>query len=367
MVGACVLSVLALACGVWGLVARFRQIVPPGNPMVEPVSGSWPEVAPVGCPASGTLTAADRESRDRLLACLDGLFAEDDRPVATPVLMASSTGPLPPPAAAIVTRLSSGATGSAVLARLQLATAGPRVLAETIGVNPVLTGQVLKIANSPLFGVRCQVTSLEQAIGLLGLAHLRTLLYTELLEQAAETAGIVPGLRRSLWSHLGRTAVLARHIAPALAGLDAQTLHTVGLLHDIGRLVLGGPGNGNHGPGIAAEQAVHGVDHTVAGAAVCAGFHLPDTVCHGVRLHHAPCVVELEDLEADLTAIRHGLAVCIADRLAWALDDGGDSALPAAVRPSYRFLVNEAMLSRLVAEPELYVTLRQAMVLVGRA
>uniref|UniRef100_I2Q5U9 HDOD domain-containing protein n=1 Tax=Desulfovibrio sp. U5L TaxID=596152 RepID=I2Q5U9_9BACT len=362
MLWVCVLIAVAVLAAAWAGRGRSRAVFLAGDAAAEPTAGANPAVA-AGPAEPGPLSEEERAGRDRLLACLDAMFA-DDGPAAGVLAVAATA--LPPDLAANAERLSSGMAGSQALARLHSAAAGPRLLAECIGLDPILTGHVLRIANSPLFGLRAQVTSLEQAIGVLGLSNLRTLLYTELLEQAAAKAGFVPGLRRSLWAHLGRTAVMARHIAPALPGLDPQALHTMGLLHDVGRLVLYGPGDVAFLPTAPAEDRAFGVNHAVAGAVACAGFHLPQGLCQGVRLHHAPFYVELEDLEADLTAIRYGLALCLADRLAWALEGRSLAAKPA-VRPSYRFLVNEAVLSRVVAGEALYVEMRQAMSLLGMA
>jgi hypothetical protein len=364
MLWVCVLLVaVALLAAAWAIRGRSYAVFSADDALAEPAAGTWPAMA-LRPAASRPLSEEERAGRDRLLACLDAMFAEEG--LAAPAGVAVGEKALPPVLSANVDRLACGGAGSAALARLQNAAAGPRLLAESIGLDPILTGNVLRIANSPLFGLRAQVTSLEQAIGILGLSHLRTLLYTELLEQAAARAGLVPGLRRSLWAHLGRTAVMARHIAPALSGLDPQALHTMGLLHDVGRLALYGPDDAAFLPSTPAEDRAFGADHAVAGAMACAGFHLPPGLCQGVRLHHAPLYVELEDLEADMQAIRYGLALCLADRLAWALEGRSPAAGPA-IRPSYRFLVNEAVLARVVAGEGLYVEMRQAMSMLGMA
>lgn len=141
-------------------------------------------------------------------------------------------------------------------------------MADSIAAKPLLTGHVLKIANSPLFGLRVAIADVGQVIGVIGLCA--TLL---------------------LW-----------------------LAYTAGLLHDIGMLVLPvGQGSAPDVRDPAAEASAYGVHHGAAGAAVCAAFALPATLTAAVRLHHAPAVVEMEDVPAEASDIHLALAVGLAD------------------------------------------------------
>lgn len=351
-----VAAAILLLVVVWRIVRRGRQATPP----FETVAPLEPER-----PSRSALLVSDSAAGRRLAACLAGLLREVDQDVpGGRELFALPARPWPAALAKGLSRLSAGAAGGEALRRLQDPAVSPRQLADVIAADPVLTGQVLKIANSPLFGLRASVSSLQQAIGTMGLTNLRMLLFSEVLESAGARAGLAVPLRRELWPHLGASAVLARHIAPAFPGLDAGALFTAGILHDIGRLALYGPGDAAFYDDPRDEAARFGVNHAVAGSAACLEFDLPRDLREGVRLHHAPFYVEMEALDAEVADIRLALALGVADRLAHGFEDGGGALHEADAIPpilgSYRFLLQAPALARCLQDPKLHADLAQA-------
>lgn len=322
------------------------------------------EVAPAGAESSPALTAAAEAAGRSLSAGLAALLREEaaDAPCEAS-LFAPLVPPWPPGLARGLARLGAGAAGGEALRRLQDPSVGPRTLAGVIAADPVLTGQVLKIANSPLFGLRTAVSSLAQAIGIMGLTHLRLLLFNELLEGAGARVALAAAVRQALWLHLGTTAVLASHLAPAFSGLDTGTLFTAGMLHDLGRLALYGADDAAFLDDPRAETARFGVNHAVAGCAACRQFDLPRDLQEGVRLHHAPFFVEMEDVGAEIADIRLALALGLADRLAHVLEAGEGDPPAAVMRPvlaSYRFLLRPPVLDRCLHDPRLHADLVQS-------
>lgn len=351
-----VAAAILLLVVVWRIVRRGREATPP----IETASSPEPERSP-----RPEALVPDSAAGRRLAACLAELLREDDREACGGrELFVLPARPWPTALAKGLSRLSAGAAGGEALRRLQDPAVSPRQLADVIAADPVLTGQVLKIANSPLFGLRASVSSLQQAIGTMGLTNLRMLLFSEVLESAGARAGLAPALRRELWPHLGAAAVLARHIASAFPGLDAGALFTAGILHDIGRLALYGAGDAVFCDDPRDEMARFGVNHAVAGCAACLEFELPRGLREGVRLHHAPFYVEMEELDAEVADIRLALALGVADRLAHGFEDGGgvldetDGVVP--VLGSYRFLLQAPALARCLQDPKLHADLAQA-------
>ncbi len=360
MAGNQVLLVAAVVIGVgivlW-LALRRERASPPALRDVAAFETMASEVS-----SGAAYGEAESPEARRLAVALDVLLREEEAEApGAPELFALPGVPWPPLLTAGLTRLSAGAAGGEALRRLQDPDVSALRLADAIAADPVLTGHVLKIANSPLFGLRASVSSLQQAIGTMGLTNLRMLLFSELLESAGARAGLAAPLRRELWPHLGATAVLARHIAPAFPGLDAGALFTAGILHDIGRLTLYGPGDTAFLDDPRAEAARFGVNHAVAGGVACRAFELPQSLCEGVRLHHAAFFVEMEDLDAAVDDIRLALALGLADRLAHFLEEGGgvlDDASPEpSVLASYRFLVRPAVLGNCLRDARLYADL----------
>ena len=254
---------------------------------------------------------------------------------------------LPPRLASGLENLTAASAGTKALASLDQPRIGPKVLADIIGTDPVLAGNVLRLANSPLFGMRTSVSSLDKAIGLMGTGNLRTLLCIEVAESAAARAGIPAGLRQSLWGHLGKASMLARSIAPAFAHLDPGTLYTAGLLHDIGKLVLYGNGTTEFFSDIAEEERQFGVNHAVAGVLACKTFGLPQEICQAIRLHHAPFFIDAEDLGEDVATVSYALALSITELLMMDARDVQDDA-QNCVRESFKFLCNESILRKIL-------------------
>ncbi|WP_197084238.1 HDOD domain-containing protein [Desulfovibrio sp. TomC] len=276
---------------------------------------------------------------------------------------AASGRSLPPGIAAAVRQVSQDAASGSLLPRLSNPRTSLGAVVDLVAANPVLAGNVLKIANSPLYGLRAEIAAVEQAVAVVGLGNVRALVFAELLERAEVPGGPTRPARGAMWAHMAKTAVLARRIAPAFAGLDAGVAYTAGLLHDVGKLTLPAAGQSAAPWRPPAELAAYGVHHGLAGYAVCGGFDLPGNLSQAVCLHHAPSWVEIEDLEAGLADIRLALAVGMADTLALSLD-GCDPGRLLPLCHSYRFLINEPILAEALADPALAVELSRATALV---
>ena len=110
-------------------------------------------------------------------------------------------------------------------------------LAAKITLDQSLTAKTLRLANSSFYGMQSTVTSIRQAIAVLGFHSIRTLV-TACSVSAAFTP--VPGQRfdfTAFWRHSVATAVAAKALAAHLRQ-NADTAFTAGLLHDLGTLVL---------------------------------------------------------------------------------------------------------------------------------
>jgi len=110
-----------------------------------------------------------------------------------------------------------------------------RKLGQLIGTDPTLTLRLLTLANSARFQLSRQVSSIPEALAILGINHLRSLAQAAALGQSFRT---VPGINLSqFWRYSLNVAKLAR----ALAGTVRQnpaTAFTTGLVHALGELVM---------------------------------------------------------------------------------------------------------------------------------
>ncbi|CAN5372498.1 HDOD domain-containing protein [soil metagenome] len=172
------------------------------------------------------------------------------------------------------------------------------VLARKVSHDQALTAKTLKLANSPFYGAQVKVTTIQQAITLLGFKSVRNLI------TAAGIAGCFPNSNcagfdfNAFWRHSVATAVCAKVLARHLH-LNQDYAFTAGLLHDIGRLVLVTcyPRHYEHAISyrvafdctmLEAEHAILGLDHVIAGHALSEHWNFSETMQKGIAGHHEP-------------------------------------------------------------------------------
>lgn len=180
-------------------------------------------------------------------------------------------------------------------------------IVELVQRDPAATTRLLQVANSPFYGQRREVTSVQRAVMLMGMETALAMVLGLSLHQWNEpmdraTAQACARLLR----HSMATAFLARHLLaydPNYSSdhddLQRDAL-TAALLHDIGKLVL----LYNHREEAAEyyldtaqaatqaafldrERATFGTDHPAAGVYLGQRLKLPQTVQSSIRLHHA--------------------------------------------------------------------------------
>lgn len=202
-------------------------------------------------------------------------------------------------------------------------------LARRIAADQALAARVLRLANSPFYGLARQVGSIEEAVMVLGFRAVRSLVVWAAL--ASTVVGLHPGTgfdTRRFWRHSIAAAVAARQVA-RVAGLNAETAFTIGLLHDIGQLVLAALCPERYAPD-AATAAGPLFSHAEAGAELATDWQLPPAICTAIACHHDPDAAGGEAM-ADLA--------CIADFLAHGLLSEEDcSVVPGVPLASCRRL-----------------------------
>jgi HD-like signal output (HDOD) protein len=148
--------------------------------------------------------------------------------------------------------------------------------------DPVLTMGLLRVANSPLFAARQEITDVRQAVTYLGLDLVRSLAVTAAMRGLIGTRPNPLGL--PFWRHSLATALTCRRMC-GLAGIAPETAHTAGLLHDVGQLGLthlfpeyaqAVGGAVERGESLAeAEVRAFGIDHCQAGRWLVSRWGLP--------------------------------------------------------------------------------------------
>lgn len=203
-------------------------------------------------------------------------------------------------------------------------------LAAKIGQDQALTAKVLRVANSSFYGFPRKIASLQDAVVIMGLSGVRSLVLSAGFIQAFGQQGAGALNRTEYWKRSLRVATYAKAVAKCLKQ-PPDTAFTAGLLHDIGQLVLDvclpeqyaqvlAHAAAEHCGLIVAEEAILGFHHDTLGAEVARRWNFPTSIEHAIRDCHSEDMRALESLSA---------AVCIAVCL-----DQGDSPMSLIARVS---------------------------------
>jgi HD-like signal output (HDOD) protein len=172
-------------------------------------------------------------------------------------------------------------------------------VARLFSLDPVLAGQILRLANSGMYGRQIAIQSVLQAVAMLGLKSISRIAIT-----AALTTGFprpTSVWMRDWWRHTIASALIADRAGAANLSVDFG--YTAGLLHAVGRLALF-----RHAPEeypklldtvradqsdpLAGERERFGVDRSQLAGAILAEWGLPASLQRAVTRHHVPNATE---------------------------------------------------------------------------
>jgi HD-like signal output (HDOD) protein len=201
-------------------------------------------------------------------------------------------------------------------------------LAKVIESDQGIVTRVLKMANSPYYGVSGNVSSVKHASVVLGTKTLMELLNlacsSEILGQTLEGYDLAAG---DLWMHSLAVAngsqLIARRVNPSLE----QDAFSAGLIHDVGKIILDpyilerkadfqSFVKERSDTFLAAEKGILGFDHAELASEVCERWQIPRHIVLAIRYHHDPTpsdndmlsyIVHLADAVAIMSGIGAGL------------------------------------------------------------
>lgn len=234
--------------------------------------------------------------------------------------------------------------------------AGIDQLAEGIARDQSLAARALRVANSSFYGIQHKVSSIHDAIVILGFRAVGSLVMAASVTGYFTPPQGVPFDLGHFWRHGLGTALCARALARH-AGLDTEAGFSAGLLHDIGVLMLLTTRPEHYARVLAhrkehdchvpeAERAILGFDHAQAGAALASRWRFPADIVRAVALHHAPEGRPENAATASLCDVVH-----VANILAHALDlAGAPQVLVPALSAAawHRLGLDAAMLKRML-------------------
>jgi diguanylate cyclase (GGDEF)-like protein len=168
-------------------------------------------------------------------------------------------------------------------------------ISKLIGSDPALSAKILRLTNSPMYGLKCQVRTVSHAICLLGLSAVRPLALSFSLVKGLQTRD-----RKSLtwfWKRSLLAAVAARELATASNYRLGEEAFLGALLQDIGVLALRQLASAEYTslvrPGIGhaaladGERTLFGEDHASLGAWLAERWKLPTSLCSAIAGSHS--------------------------------------------------------------------------------
>lgn len=197
-------------------------------------------------------------------------------------------------------------------------------LAQLISRDAGITGPLIKLANSPFVGLRTKVTSVFQAVNVLGIQNTLNLVQNIALRQSL--GGDSPSFDK-FWEQSSLTATIAEKLAPKFHAISKDDAYLVALFHDSGIpvLMMKFPEyretimkQGNLGVSICEIENQHfSTSHTIVGNMLTRSWMLPSHISKAILHHHDPFIFSensgnIEPAVRNLIAIVH-MAECIAD------------------------------------------------------
>lgn len=233
-----------------------------------------------------------------------------------------------------------------------------QAVVKLVALDPVLTASVFKVVNAPAYGLGRTISSITQAVNLLGYKSVAAIAVASCAPQVYNNSlDGYESVRGMLWESSFKAALIARELAKlAVKPLDSGVAFTAGIFHDIGKSVLSvalkghSPEiiksllSGTHPDFLQAESTVAGNNHCEVGAALADYWHLPAGIKEAILYHHDP-------EKASPEYVRLVYAVHLGDALAMMFSAGtGLDSMQYELAPGYvkYFAINELQLYQII-------------------
>ncbi|TGN19699.1 HDOD domain-containing protein [Leptospira idonii] len=172
-------------------------------------------------------------------------------------------------------------------------------LAKEIQKEPAITAEILKVANSPIFGVHTKVTLVVEALKRIGLHNIESIF---LALGARKILNSKYSKQVAIWSHSLKTSVYSRFLSEEgkeyLKYADVASI--CGLLHDLGRMILLSldlsliqqirilRSDESNELSEWVEEYTLGITHSEIGAMIAKKWNFPEEIVDVILYHHKP-------------------------------------------------------------------------------
>lgn len=205
----------------------------------------------------------------------------------------------------------------------------PHDLVDVIQTDAAITAKVLKLCNSALYGFKREIASLPEAGNLLGVSTLVNLVMTSCTGRYFRNYGFADAQATlRLWEQSIATAFATSALAGRQGGADCNRAYTIGLLENLGHLVLLrfvcdkrealDEALATGADRLAAEECVFGLHHAEIGSRLAERWNFPPQLVDAIRHHHTPERAHLDPLMASFAH----LGEIVTHRLGFGATDG---------------------------------------------
>lgn len=175
-------------------------------------------------------------------------------------------------------------------------------LTELISKDQGLTSRILAVANSPLYGIKRKVSSLEFAVLVLGFGDIRDIVTAISLADSIKATPSKYFDPYEFWVHSMVVGTAAKGISINLGFDFGSEAFVAGILHDMGILVIYKFLNNEFNQIvdfsnnekiniIEAEKNILGITHQEIGKFLAVKWDLPKVLCETLNYHHSPLTV----------------------------------------------------------------------------
>ncbi len=222
----------------------------------------------------------------------------------------------------VLANLSDMPALPSVVAKLTRLIADPKTTAndinDALSSDTGLVTKILKLVNSPYYGFSRRITTITNAVVILGYNQVRNLALSAFIFDKFASGKNAEFDVNGFWKHSIGTAFFGARIARQHNPKLEEDAFICGLLHDLGKFVMA-LNAAPHASRVlelvkkkdilfyAAERECLGYNHALLGSIVMEGWNLPETLVEVVRHHHDPlnapeptrvlcCVTNLADI-----------------------------------------------------------------------
>lgn len=250
---------------------------------------------------------------------------------------------------------------------------GMSELSKVIVADPILTAKILRMANSAYFGLQHKINSITHALMILGLQNIMNIMYRErMLEMFKPTLPEQGEAMAALWRHANLASVCASHLHDLFEGLNKGTLFTLGIIHDIGKLIaLGLPrsrkqltspeGKYRWDLSVCDEDQIFGINHAVIGQIALEQWDFSSLMITSVAMHHVPSYADAATLGLDDEQLKYILVLFLADQMAKLMAERDTKIIRIdPLLESYHPLIDRNKLMNKVTDPNFLAQIREA-------